>query len=141
MLQLLAYSHGIPLLQQLEGLSVIVFTVHSLFSVFDIFLTLQMFVYQPFKELKGWNSEYKLIIPKSVTETYLMALRPYWIFLFRSRPQELVLATCILFCKIHFVSSVTNTFYQIIYQFRDLFYLFFILIITGHLEISSVDKN
>ena len=33
-------------------------------------LDFKMFIYQPFEELQGWNLEFKLITPKSITGTY-----------------------------------------------------------------------
>ena len=33
-------------------------------------LDFQMSISQPFEELQGWNSEFKLITPKSITGTY-----------------------------------------------------------------------
>ena len=33
-------------------------------------LDFQMSIYQLFEELQGWNSEFKLITPKSITGTY-----------------------------------------------------------------------
>ena len=37
-------------------------------------LDFQMSISEPFGELQGWNSEFKLITPKSITGTYFVAM-------------------------------------------------------------------
>ena len=52
----------------IRGASVIGFSVLCLLYVLcNIFSNIQMSISQPFEELHGWNLEYKLITPKSMT--------------------------------------------------------------------------